>query len=77
MSHDKCQHSDGLKQMDGDNTGGERLGTTTTNQLPLSLGVQAALEVLALPTQKEYETLQPSQAKLSRASFGGRSGGIF
>lgn len=42
----------------------------TAKHLPLSLVVQAALEVLALPTQEECDMLQPSQAKLSQASFG-------
>lgn len=40
----------------------------TAKQLPLFLGVQAALVVLVLPTQEECDTLQPSQAKLSQAS---------
>lgn len=43
------------------------MGTKTAKHLPLSLGVQAALEVLALPTQEECDMLQPSQAKLSQA----------
>lgn len=46
----------------------------TAKHLPLSLGVQAALEVLALPTQEECDMLQPSQAKLSQASFVGSLG---
>lgn len=46
----------------------------TAKHLPLSLGVQAALEVLALPTQEECDTLPPSQAKLSQASLVGSSG---
>lgn len=41
----------------------------TAKQLPLFLGVQAALVVLVLPTQEECDTLQPSQAKPSQASF--------
>lgn len=49
-------------------------GMKTAKHLPLSLGVQAALEVLALPTQEECDTLQPSQAKLSQASCVGSSG---
>lgn len=48
--------------------------TKTAKHLPLSLGVQAALEVLALPTQEECDMLQPSQAKLGRASLVGSSG---
>lgn len=53
---------------------GEWLGIKTAKHLPLSLGVQAALEVLALPTQEECDMLQPSQAKLSQASFVGYLG---
>lgn len=52
---------------------GRWLGVRTARHLPLSLGVQAALEVLALPTQEKCDTLQPSQAKLSQASFVGFS----
>lgn len=40
------------------------LGTETAKHLPLSLAVQAALGVLALPKEK-CNMLQPSQAKLS------------
>lgn len=39
-------------------------GTETAKHLPLSLAVQAALGVLALP-KEECNMLQPSQAKLS------------
>lgn len=60
--------TDGLKLTDRDNTDGRV--DENTKHLPLSLVVQAALEVLALPTQEECDMLQPSQAKLSQASFG-------
>lgn len=50
--------------------GDDRMGgMKTAKQLPLFLGVQAALVVLVLPTQEECDTLQPSQAKPSQASF--------
>jgi len=62
---------DGQGQQRG---GGGWPGMKTAKHLPLSLGVQAALEVLALPTQEECDTLQPSQAKLSQASCVGSSG---
>lgn len=40
--------------------------TETAEHLPLFPGVQAALEVQALPTQEEWHTLPPSQAKLKK-----------
>lgn len=46
----------------------------TAKHLPLSLEAQAALEVLALPTQEKCDMLQPSQAKLSQASLLGSLG---
>lgn len=59
--------------MSMDNTGGrdksrvfewENGWTKTAKHLPLSPGVQAALGVLALPTQEECDMLQPGRAKL-------------
>lgn len=59
--------------MSRDNTGGrdksrvfewEDGWTKTAKHLPLSPGVQAALGVLALPTQEECDMLQPGRAKL-------------
>lgn len=68
-----------LRRAEADGHGQHRVdmtegGMKTAKQLPLSLGVQAALEVLALPTQEECDMLQPSQAKLSQASFVGSLG---
>lgn len=48
----------------GEGAGGGWPGTETAKHLPLSLAVQAALGVLALP-KEECNMLQPSQAKLS------------
>lgn len=63
--------------MSADNTGGreksrdffsgEVEGAETAKHLPLSLGVQAALGVLALPTQEECDMLQLRLPQLTEA----------
>lgn len=64
--------------MSTDNTGGrdksrvfewEDGWTRTAKHLPLSPGVQAALGVLALPTQEECDMLQPGRAKLRVSEY--------